>query len=364
VALVEAAWARELVDLYESNAATQFIIYGNVNDRMLVDAPGCARIGSLTEYLLEVLLPRFDVVLSYDLGNGLRIEKGGPVFSTWPYFKENPVLPKAPRLAVEVLTQYFRYCANLGRLGREPAQVGCFLRGANLIAPASQGVADYDLGAMITLMRDWASDNLISSLSIATFLITENLNDLHPLLVNNNRAAKIKVPLPDASQLSRACAIIAPAYPTALAEYQDQPSAIAQQLAGATLGSVESLFKSRQHAGEKLLRRAGFQRPDRIHGVTPHARPPLRPGQSEDLVATGHSVMACRRHGRTPERLFDLWPRGHWQDFHGRVPGRRSWRPGREAQELPRQMGRQHRRQPRKDLPPVASAQPLLRIHR
>jgi len=33
-----------------------------------------------------MLLRRFDVVLSYDLGNGIRVEKGGEVFSKWPDF--------------------------------------------------------------------------------------------------------------------------------------------------------------------------------------------------------------------------------------------------------------------------------------
>jgi hypothetical protein len=37
---------------------------------------------------MAVLLPRFDVVLSYDLGNGIRVEKGGEIFSSWPALKE------------------------------------------------------------------------------------------------------------------------------------------------------------------------------------------------------------------------------------------------------------------------------------
>ena len=38
----------------------------------------------LNEFLVRVLLAHFDVVLSYDVGNGIRVEKGGEVFSTWP----------------------------------------------------------------------------------------------------------------------------------------------------------------------------------------------------------------------------------------------------------------------------------------
>src|SRR5262245_65035984 len=76
-------WARTLADLYESNAASQFIVYGNISDRMVVPSPSAQRLGTLSDFLLGVLLPRFEVVLSYDLGNGIRIDNGAEVFSYW-----------------------------------------------------------------------------------------------------------------------------------------------------------------------------------------------------------------------------------------------------------------------------------------
>ena len=247
-------WARDLVDLYESNAASQFVIHGNVNDRLMIPADPKPRLGSLNEFLLEVLMPRFDVVLSYDLGNGIRVEKGGALFSTWPFIKDGQALPKAPRAAIETITHYFRYCANLRRLNANSLQVGCFVKGADLIAPPMQGGPDYDLGAMITLIRDWADDQLLTGHLLATFLITENLNDLHPVLANNPRAGKIKIPLPDASELHVATELLAPAFPVALGEFSGKLDAVAHQLTGATLGSVESLFKAREHAKQALRR--------------------------------------------------------------------------------------------------------------
>ena len=62
------AWAVELIELYESNASNQFIVHGDVQDRILIPAALEPRIGDLKSFLLDVLLPRFDVVLSYDLG--------------------------------------------------------------------------------------------------------------------------------------------------------------------------------------------------------------------------------------------------------------------------------------------------------
>ena len=245
-------WALDAVQLYESNAANQFIIFGNVNDQMVIPSP-TPHLGGLTDFLLQMLLPRFDVVLSYDIGNGIRVEKGGEIFSKWPQLKEDPNLPKAPRPAVETLTHYFRYTANLARLNRERVQVGCVIKSADLLAPTLQGGFDYDLNALASLIRDWLSESLLAGHSLATFLITENLNDLHSLVVNNPRAARIKIALPSPDDLSQAFTFLNPTYPCALREFSGQLNNVAQQLAGSTLGAIETLLKTREHARQCLI---------------------------------------------------------------------------------------------------------------
>jgi hypothetical protein len=244
-------WALDAIQLYESNAASQFIVFGNVNDEVVIPSP-TPHLGSLTDFLLQVLLPRFDVVLSYDIGNGIRVEKGGEIFSRWPQLQQDPNVPKAPRLAVEALTRYFRYTANLARLNRERVQVGCIIKSADLLAPTLQGGFDYDLNALASLIRDWSSESLLATHSLATFLITENLNDLHPLVVNNPRAARIKIALPGSNELSQAFEVMAPSYPCALRDYSGNLPTVAQQLAGSTLGSIETLLKTREHARQCL----------------------------------------------------------------------------------------------------------------
>jgi hypothetical protein len=244
-------WALDAIQLYESNAASQFIVFGNVNDQIVVPSPA-PHLGALTDFLLQVLLPRFDVVLSYDIGNGIRVEKGGEIFSRWPQLQQEPELPKAPRAAIEALTRYFRYTANLARLNRERVQVGCIIKSADLLAPALQGGFDYDLNALASLIRDWSSESLLAGHSLATFLITENLNDLHPLIVNNPGSARIKIALPSPNDLTQAFEFLSPTYSCALREYSGKLQNVAQQLAGSTLGAIETLLKTREHARQCL----------------------------------------------------------------------------------------------------------------
>ncbi|HSI84772.1 MAG TPA: hypothetical protein VK970_13360, partial [Candidatus Methylacidiphilales bacterium] len=122
-------WALDLATLYRSNASSQFILYGNINDRCVLPpfastapavaatpgvpgsgvaspAPG-ATLGGLSDFLLRVLMQPFQVVLSYDLGNGLRIEKGAEIMTQWPPMRDGAALPRAPRDAIEALTRYF-----------------------------------------------------------------------------------------------------------------------------------------------------------------------------------------------------------------------------------------------------------------
>ncbi|HEX6640405.1 MAG TPA: AAA family ATPase [Thermoanaerobaculia bacterium] len=242
-------WSARLVSLYQSHAANQFLLHGNVNDRYLLDA---RTLGSLYEFLTRVILPRFDVVLSYDLGNGVRIEKGSEIVTKWPAFKENPELPRAPRAATEWLTRFFRYSANLARLGHDSYQVGFFMKSAHLVAPALPGALNYDLSALAMLMRDWASDDQLIRHSLATFLVAENLNDLHPLLVNHPRAAPIEVPLPSTDELRDALQLLGGEHASVLAEFAPAYDTLAHQLTGTTLTSVESLLRVKSHAHEVL----------------------------------------------------------------------------------------------------------------
>lgn len=241
-------WAEKLISLYASAAANQFLLYGNVNDRFVIEG----KLGSLYEFLTRVMMPRFDVVLSYDLGNGVRIDKGGEIVQKWPGYRESPELPRAPRAAIEWLTRFFRYSANLARLGQESYQIGFYMKAAHLVAPALPGALNYDLNALALLMRDWAADDQLARHSIATFLIADNLHDLHPLLVNNPRAGAVEVPIPTAGELREALTLLAKDHAATLADFAPAFDSLAHQLTGSTLTSVENLLRTRTHAGQAL----------------------------------------------------------------------------------------------------------------
>ena len=205
------------------------------------------RLGTLTEFIQRVLLTRFEVVLSYDLANGLRVEKGENVIAQWPLMKAGMNLPTEPTAAIGMVTRYLRYLANLVQLGRPAPHVGVFLRSAGLIAPAVQGSTGYELAALALNIRDWGADPRVADLPFASFLLTENVSDLHPLITSAPGAAKIKVPLPDGSELLSALNIMAPLYPAALGQIGGDMQRAAGALTGSTVSAIESMLRTRQH---------------------------------------------------------------------------------------------------------------------
>jgi hypothetical protein len=239
------AWLDELRLAYESGAHGQFVLYGNVADRFPLDG----RLVSLTRYLDAKLLGTFDIVFLYDPGNGLSLLRGGERFAQWPAAEKIQPWPRDPREAVELISRYLRYRANLQALGRgDNEHVAVILRGAELVLPASRQ-GDFATASLASLVRDWAAEPPFADMAFASLLIADNLNDLHPLVANNPRIDRVQVPLPDAAGLGQCLAQLRIDHPKAFAA---EDNGTVQALAGVSLSALASLVKRRAHQGKVL----------------------------------------------------------------------------------------------------------------
>ncbi len=245
-------WAAEIIGSYGSGASGCFVLYGNVNDRLLVPEKKTVRLGSLQEFIMEALLPRFDVVLSYDPGQGLRVERGGEIFSQWPTVKDGVNLPDAPLPAVRTLTHYLKYCKNLQAVGAESPKVAVLIQQAHLICPALPNAHNHELNAMASILRGWAADMRLQEHGQAAFLISENLNGLHPLVARSPRVSAVEVPLPSGDDMQKSLEVLYDRCAAALVNFRDDFSKPAQRLTGSTLSSVEILLLRRNHAKKPL----------------------------------------------------------------------------------------------------------------
>lgn len=239
------AWANELALAYESGAHGQFMLYGNVHDRIAVGG----RFANLAGYLENELLAGFQVVLSYDLGNGLLIERGGESVEQWGGANLKS-LPREPLAAVQYISRYLRYLGNLRALGRETKEaVAVIVRGIDQIAPADG--SGFEHGSITSLLRQWAAEEPFCDLPFTSILIADNLNDVEPSIAFDAHAARIRVPLPLAASLEQALGILRTQQPKAFSA-QIKNDQMAAALVGVTLSALESLVKIRGHSGQAL----------------------------------------------------------------------------------------------------------------
>ncbi len=242
------AWAAELVLAYESGAHGQFVLHGNVADRLPVEG----RLVTLHRWLEEELLSGFDVVFAYDLGNGLKVARGAEVVEAWRGGEKAGPLPRDPLEAVELVGRWVRYLANLRALGRpEKRSVAVILRGADRVLPAGND-GGHEQGSLVSLVRDWAGEAPFADVPFASFLLADSLNDLHPLVSGNPRVSRVRVPLPDAAPLGLALGQLQREHPAAFDAGSGELAASAAAFVGVSISALESLVKTRAHERRPL----------------------------------------------------------------------------------------------------------------
>ena len=238
-------WARDLALAYESGAHSQFILYGNAHDRMAVGS----RLVNLSTYLEDELLAGFAVVLSYDLGNGLLIERGGEHMERWGGSKLK-THPREPLEAIHFIGNYLRYLGNLRALGRtEIPNVAVILRGVDHFLPADG--SGYEHGSLTTMLREWASSPPFSELAFTCLLIADNLNDIEPQVAFDPHVSRVRIALPDVDALSQTLSVLRTAHPKAFAADANLEQ-IAAALVGVTVSALESLVRLRAHQNQPL----------------------------------------------------------------------------------------------------------------
>ncbi|MDQ8190290.1 AAA family ATPase [Roseibacillus persicicus] len=246
-------WASEVISGYESGVAGCFLLHGNTGDRLLMPGgenfPEGEQLGSLRDFLGEVLLPRFEIVLTYDLGEGLRVQRGDEKFEEWAGDRE---VPSQPLATMRYVGKFLRYQRNTRALTGKSPRVAFVVREAHLVCPSLPNALNYELNALASLLRGWATGGLLQENDQAVFLVADRSANLHPLLLRETSIRVLEIPLPDGDEVGRALAALQPEAPIALKNFEGRLPELGMALRGTTLGSVETLVRRRQFDGLAL----------------------------------------------------------------------------------------------------------------
>jgi len=205
------AWAEEMRDLFKSGSVSQFLLHGNVFDA--ITAPGSPepRLLSLSAFLDEVMFEKYDVILHYDRGKGIRATRGVEDWGEWlrTALGEQALglsQLREPGAAMELIDRYLLRSLNLQSLrGRESSRmkIAVIIEFAEFVIPRGDPL---QLGGAfssnVVKALGWANDPAILRSDIVTVLIAEGLHDLNSLVVENPHAASLNIPLPGEQEMS------------------------------------------------------------------------------------------------------------------------------------------------------------------
>lgn len=238
-------WARQMRVSFESGASGQFVIHGNVADRMAVGG----RLVNIEHYVRDELLSDFDVVFTFDLGNGLGVIRGGELLADWvPSALRS--LPHAPLEAFRFVSRYVRYVANIAALkDGDPLRVAIVIRSAGQVLPFDGD--GFEHGAITAVIREWGSTDPFTQLPFASLLIADDLSDIEPLVACAPHVLALKVPLPSSSELCDVLSVLRATYPDAIPRGLDM-NELASSMVGVSTRTLEQLTKIRSYNHEVL----------------------------------------------------------------------------------------------------------------
>ena len=246
-------WAERLGDAYLSGTSCVFLLHGNVRDLVPVAAPpaeGPAAAdawGTLPDFLAREMFGRWDVVLGYDVGRGLR-PLAGPdparlrTMAQWLTERLGNAAnwPRDPDQAIAAIDAIME--RNLIDPPEQRKRIAVVLDYAQYLAPAGDAAAGARGGAgRLVRILAWATNPLLRRVNVAVVLLADALAEMHPRLVSNPAVTAIDVPLPDGAARER-FAVAAAAAAGMPAERNESVKRAAALGAGLTLESLRAVI--------------------------------------------------------------------------------------------------------------------------
>jgi AAA+ superfamily predicted ATPase len=249
------SWAERLGDAYLSGTSCMFLLHGNVRDLVPVSPPGPAEAwGTVPEFVARELFGRWDVVLAYDVGKGLRPLAGADgnrlrTMVQWLTEKLGPAVnwPRDPDAAIAAIDALLE--RNLIDPPEQRKRIAVVLDYAQYLAPAGDSASAAKSGAArLVRLLGWATNPLLRRVNVAIVLVADALAEMHPRLVTNPAVAAIDVPLPDAADRER-FAIASAKAAGVPADRMDAVKRTAALSAGLTLESLRAVISMSAREG-------------------------------------------------------------------------------------------------------------------
>ena len=196
-------WARRLGELSVSGSTSVFLLHGNTFDFVPLTEGDTPAYGSVAQFLAEQMFGRYDLVLHYDLGRGLRAFAGRDdkrlremVTLANQEIAGFSELRNDPTVVLTRLDQYIRTTIVAPEEKRK--SFALIIDQASYLFPDGEpGRLSFQGSALLVTLLNWAQSPHIKRLNMAFVLIDERLADMSGRLASNPHVASIEVTLPE-----------------------------------------------------------------------------------------------------------------------------------------------------------------------
>jgi AAA+ superfamily predicted ATPase len=212
-------WAHELAEQYFSGTTSLFVLHGNVHDLVrcqsvpgnLAGQSGGDSYCTLPEFLATQVFGRWDVVIGYDLGQGLRPMAGSDAErhrrmmqylagrwgdpATWPREPDKALLLLDSLLERNLLEEP----------GNRKGIALVFEYGQFLLPAGDLDVVARGQGSRLVRFLNWAQNPHLKRVNAALCLIADRLPEVNERLVESSHVAAVEVPLPNDDERRQFC---------------------------------------------------------------------------------------------------------------------------------------------------------------
>lgn len=255
-------WALHLADRYFSGATSVFVLYGNTFDLVPLcdpDEQERGRYGGIAEFLAEQMFGRWDLVLHYDLGRGLRVFAGANekrlremVALATKRIGDLSTLKNDPSVVLGLLDLFVR--ENIMAAPEKQLRAAFIINHASYLFPAGEpGRTSFAASGMLVTLLNWATSAHVKRLEMACVLVDERRADLSDRLTGNPHVSAIEIPLPGEKERLGFVNDVSVGLPwEQIADYS--PEQIASLSAGMSLNDLATLIQSATAGGDGAQR--------------------------------------------------------------------------------------------------------------
>jgi len=283
-------WAKSLAGQYFSGTTCVFVLHGNVYDVIRCQTDEGVQYCNLPEFLAAQLFGKWDIVLHYDLGRGLRALAGGDPARLKQMMQylgplgEPGAWPRDPENVLLLLDKYIE--RNL--LTEDPAKrlsIGVILDYAQYLFPAGDlGALARGQGTNLVRMLGWAQNPYLKRVNVAFCLIAGKLAEVNDRLVQSPHVATVDLPMPEAAD-RRVYAEWAAGGSDWTAMSDLKPAELGEVSNGLSLVSLNVVLSQAKQSGQKLdLRRFKALKKDMIERQCQGLLEFIEPPHTLDLI--------------------------------------------------------------------------------